>query len=75
MGQKAKANIVTQNDTFSVDNREFEVIKDFINFVRGRERGEFYAEIVTHQTNTKEERWIKLKFTDQTRFKLDPINK
>lgn len=60
-----------EGEEFVVDSSEFELIRKFISFVRGRERGVFVAEIVTHQKN----RFVKLDFTDKDLIDLKPIQK
>lgn len=62
--------VKTSVEEFIVDSSEFELVRKFLEFIRGRERGVFEAEIVTHQKR----RYVKLKFTDQDLINLKHIN-
>lgn len=58
-----------ENDTITVDSQEFEMIAQFLNFVRNRERGTFTAEIVTHEKR----RFVIIDKTDRVKIDLNMV--
>lgn len=60
---------VKDKDLFEVGSSEFDMISEFIRFVRGRERGTFTANIVSHCNK----RYVLLDFTDRKRIDLEAI--
>lgn len=62
---------VRGDDTFLVDNAEFELVQHFLKFVRNRERGVFNCEIVNHKNHT---RYARLQITDQDLIELLPLD-
>lgn len=72
MDQTNQKRIIETNHNLSslvVDNSEFELITDFIAFVRGRERGIFTAEIITNASK----RCVLLDFHDKKKIDLNLI--
>lgn len=57
------------DNTLTVDPREFQMISEFLKFIRNRERGTFTAEIVTHQKR----RFVMIDKTDRIRIDLNEV--
>jgi hypothetical protein len=81
MGQKndrdvvvGKANVAfvwsdTSDNTLTVDPKEFDMIAEFLLFVRNRERGTFTSELVTH----KNRRFVMIDKTDRVKIDLNEV--
>lgn len=61
-------NIDNTSEIF-VDSSEYDMIQEFLNFVRERIRGVFSAEIVTHEKH----RYVRISITDQKKINLSLI--
>lgn len=71
MGKKRSGKVINKDDEFEVDSAEFELIKEFLNFTRCRERGKFVANIITHNNR----RYVLIDLADKKRIDLQPIDK
>ena len=67
MDKETKGSNITED--FIVDDSELEMIREFLLFVRHRERGVFTAEITTHKST----RYVRMQFTEQKKIDLNPI--
>lgn len=71
MDQTNQTTNTRQSRSISVDDSEFELIERFIEFVRGRERGVFTAEISTNNSNS--ERFVVVSTTEKKKVNMKII--